>query len=70
MSAAGVTLLYSIAPRGATMVLPAPSETRPGDLVLYDTQGAVRQTIHLAGRKRPLRVHIARRSYALSVDAT
>ena len=65
VAAGGATLLYSgLAQDGASISLAIPSGAT-GDLTVYDTYGAVRQTIHLTGRTVQLHLVVARRSYAL-----
>ncbi|HWE63281.1 MAG TPA: hypothetical protein VHB98_16315 [Chloroflexota bacterium] len=64
VAAGGVTLLYSgTAQNGASISLPVPATTP--DLTLYDTTGALAQTMPLAGRSGVIHVLVARRSYAL-----
>jgi hypothetical protein len=61
----GVTLLYTIALSGTTMAVTLPAGQSSGHLELYDTHGALRQTLRLTGQSGPRRVFIPRRTYAL-----
>jgi hypothetical protein len=65
ITAAGYTLLYSIARPGSAMTLFVPDSLGSTDLVVYDVRGRVQRIIHLADRHGRVRVFIARRTYAL-----
>jgi hypothetical protein len=63
----GVTLVYSIARGGATVVLDGP-EARPGRVTLYGRSGARRSDPFSPRQPGPFAISIGRRSYALALD--
>jgi hypothetical protein len=65
VAAGGVTLLYTIAHDGSSMILDPLSGSRSGDLMIYDTHGVLQRTIHMVNAGGSVRVDIARRSYGI-----
>jgi hypothetical protein len=71
MSTGGTTLLYGgLAASGASFVVNLPLSGSPRTLVIYDTAGAVKRTIQLAGHSGSIRVDVPRRAYALATGGT